>query len=246
MEKEIVAVTTFGVKGYEEYARESLELFAEHWPTKVIAFYEGDSPPNFSHEKIEYRPFFQIQGVPEFLTACSLLPALRGIRWDGVYDYNLDIFKFSRKVFAQVNVCLQHEGLVFWLDADVRLKKDVPEDFLRQLLEGVYTCYMGRPDRHPFYTETGFLGFDTTHPVNEKFMRTYEGLYKSGVVIELKGRHDCYVYDIIREQSFAPGRNLAEGTTGIHVMPQTCLHEYMYHLKGPRKSGQKLDPAEAK
>lgn len=237
--KEIVAVTTFSEQNYSEYARMSLELFAEHWPTKVIAYFEGETLPDFRHENIEYRPFYSIPHVPEFLTACSLLPALRGITWNGTYDYNLDVFKFCRKVFAQVNVALQHKGLMFWLDADLRLKKSVPEEFLHSLLEGVYTCYLGRADRHPFYTETGFVGFDTTHPVNEQFMTVYDRIYKSGAVIELKGRHDCYVYDIVREQSSAPGRNLAEGTQGIHVMPQTCLAEYMEHLKGPRKTGEK-------
>ena len=238
-QKEIVAVTTFSEKNFAEYARLSLELFAEYWPTKVIAYFEGETLPDFRHEKIEYRPFYSIPGVPEFLTACSLIPALQGIRWDGVYDYNLDVFKFCRKVFAQVNVGLQHKGLMFWLDADVRLKKSVPEEFLNSLLENVYTCYLGRADRHPFYTETGFLGFDTTHTINQKFMSVYDRIYKSGAGIELKGRHDCYVYDIVREQSSAPGRNLAEGTGGIHVMPQTILAEYMEHLKGARKTGEK-------
>jgi len=230
----MVVVTCFSQEGYEETGRKSLETFVKYWPCKIIAYHEGPEP-DFRHEKIEYRPFYQIPGVIGFLDYLLTIPQANGVviqNGQERYNYNYDIWKFCRKMFAQYDVLENYHGKVFWLDNDVITKKEVPEEFLNGLFKKKHLVFLGRKG---FHTETGFVGFDTEHEDFPEFFKRYIACLKQGIVFSLPRWHDCEVFDWARE---GKGRDLSlfwkEGDP-LGVWNKTILKRYMDHFKGQRK-----------
>lgn len=227
----MIAVTTFSKTGYETYGRTFLETFVKYWPCKIIVYYE--SRPDFEHERIEYRNFFEIPPVPAFYTYLKSIPGTNG-QADGKYDYNKDAWKFTRKVFAQIDVLQDHKGKVFWLDADIETKKPVTEKWLDTLFDGKALSFLGREG---LYTETGFVGFDTEHPNFPEFLERYTNCLRKGIFLTLPRWHDCQIFDWARE---GRGRNLSPFYDGhLDVFPKSVLGKYMIHNKGNRKYGVK-------
>lgn len=236
----MIAVTTFSRTGYETYAKEMLESAVENWPTKLIVYTEY--PIDFRHEKIEERNFFDIPHTQNFYQYLKATPLTHGMTPKG-YNYNYDAWKFTRKVFAQYDVLKDYDGKVFWLDADVRFKKPVPVEFLDGLFEGNPLAFLGRKG---FYTETGFIGFDTQRPRFHDFLDKYIGCLRHGIVFTLPRWHDCEVFDWARNQTGIEERNLSPffeipenkrmSLEELDVFKRSVLGEYMDHLKGGRKN----------
>ena len=145
-------------------------------------------------------------------------------------------------MFAQLDVLKDDPGFVFWLDADVVLNQPVPEEFLRGLLDYYALAYLGREG---FYTETGFIGFNTAHESFKAFRQKYEDCYRRGIILTLQRWHDCEAFDWARAQIAYVGNNLSEfyrhKQTALHVLPKTVLAPYMVHEKGGRKFNEKND-----
>ncbi len=227
----MIAVTTFSKEGYKTYGRNMLESFVKHWPCDIVVYYE-DEMPDFEHEKILYLRFFDITHVVTFYNYIRDNPAARGIFEDG-YDYNFDVWKFSRKMFCQFQAIANHKGKVFWLDADTITHKDVPEEFLEDLFDDRCLVYLGREG---FYTETGFVGFDTEHEDIEPFLDKYVDTLKKGLIFTLERWHDCQAFDYAREG--ISGVNLSDWWKqgkALDVLTKTVLAEYLIHNKGDRK-----------
>lgn len=233
----MIAVTSFSQTGYEKYGKRMLESAIKHWPTEIIVYHEGKEP-DLKHEKISYRNLFDITGIVPFLQHIQNVPKAHG-KWEGGYDYNFDCWKFCRKVFAQLAVLKGDDhDKVFWLDADLEFKKDVPEYFLNGLLpSAVAVAYLGRTG---WYTETGFVGFNKQSHRFDDFIRCYEECYRKGIIFTLRRWHDCEAFDWARAKSEVTGHNLSmfyiNGKTDIDVLSQSVLAEYMTHHKGPSKN----------
>lgn len=230
----MIVVTCFSEKGFEETGRESLKSFVKYWPCRIIAYHEGPEP-DLVHPNIEYRPFFDIDGVRAFLGHLLDIPRSNGVvDKDGkaMYNYNYDIWKFCRKLFAQYDVLQEHHGKVFWLDNDVITKKKIPEKFLSDLFEDKHLVFLGRKK---FHSETGFVGFDTNHDAFPAFLVRYIDCIRRGIVFSLPRWHDCAVFDWARNEE---GKDLSEfwrKNDCLDVWPKTVLGEYMVHFKGSRK-----------
>ena len=230
----MIAVTCFSQKGYEETGRRSLQSFVENWPIKIIAYYE-ELEPDFKHPNIEYRPFYLIPGVVGFLDYLMSVPQSNGVviqNGKERYNYNYDIWKFCRKMFAQYDVLEKEKGKVFWVDNDVITKKPVPKEFLENLFENEALVFLGRDG---FHTETGFVGFDTKHEDFPKFFERYVKVLKQGIIFSLKRWHDCEAFDWARE---GKGKDLSpfwKKKDPLSVWNKTVLKEYMDHFKGNRK-----------
>ena len=117
-------VTTFSKTGYEKYAHKTLETMREHLPGEVIVYSEFPLKDS--------RNFFEIEGVVSFYNNIKNVPICRGITNKG-YNYNYDVWKFSRKMFAQWDVLKDYKGKVFWVDADCYVRKPPPKEFLEGL-----------------------------------------------------------------------------------------------------------------
>lgn len=222
----MIGVSTFAATApYKDHFLKQID----NWPGKIILYLEA--PIDFEHEKLEKRNFFQIPGVTQFLTNIKQVPQAMGIMENGVYNYNFDLWKFCRKMFCQFDA-FKEGGKVFWLDADLELKKPIPEEFLEALFQGSPLTYLGREG---FYTETGFVGFDTTHDDFTDFEERYINILKTGGVFKLKGWHDCYCFDYAKQDL---GRNLTphwKKGDDLNVIKNSPLKDYFFHHKGNRK-----------
>lgn len=232
-----IAVTTFSASSYDLYAKRMLESCV-NWPSKIIAYVESDVE---LPEWIEKRSFFGIEGVMNFYQNIKHVPACHGRTRDG-YNYNFDVWKFSRKMFAQWDVLKNHQGKVFWLDADIIVEKPVTEDFLVSLFDNQGLCFL---EREGLYTETGFVGFDTEDGKFKDFLRYYMGFLRHGWFMRHPRWHDCEAFDFARRNSGISGNNLSPffripkdrqmSLEDLDVFSKSVLGEYLTHHKGGRK-----------
>jgi hypothetical protein len=147
------------------------------------------------------------------------------------YNYNYDIWKFCRKMFAQFDA-FKSGGKVFWLDGDTEFTKDISEDYLEKMFDDEPLVLFGREG---FYCETGFVGFDTEHKDFAGILERYIDTLQKGIAFSLKGWHDCYCLDYARE---GKGKDLTKGWKpgdSLHVVPKSDLGKYLIHRKGNRK-----------
>ncbi len=230
----ITGVTTFSHKIWEQYAAANIKGWADKWPGKIIAYHEDAIPADLP-KSIRRRNLCQQQDAMRALKWAEQMPFLKGEMPNGEYNYNFNFHKFSRKVFAITDALAQTTGgIVYWLDADLEMVKPIPESFLREQVEGVYTAYLGRKD-FP-HTETGIVAYDTNHEWNERFPAMYRAMFSQCSVLGLPGFHDCWGYDyLVGNDHGIPARNLTADAPGVNVFPQSPFGEYMRHHKGPKK-----------
>lgn len=226
-------VTTFHPDGYERYGREMLETAVENYPGDILVYYE--EKPAFHHEKVEYKPLSGVHGHDQFIAYCNRNPVFSG-KVLGGYTYTYDAVRFCHKAFAQFDALQNNDGKVFWVDADTVFKKPIPPRFLADIFDGNALALLQRPG---FYTETGFVGFDTRAQGFELFLAKYIDMYRRGLVFTLPGWHDCYALDAAVELSQVPVKNLSPDfefhNTPLDVIETSVLGEYLDHKKGNRK-----------
>ena len=238
----MLAITSFSQSGFEKYGRKLLESI-DNWPGDIVVYYEV-SPPDFKHPKIEYKNLFFIEeaGVPicaNFLQYIRDIPLAHGQTENG-YNYNYDLWKFCRKVFAQWDILRNHTGQAFWLDADCIIKKPVALSQLEELFDEKGLALLGRTG---FYTETGVVGFDTRNEKFGEFLQTYIDFLRKGKVFLLPRWHDCEMLDWARDLSGISWNNLSPffefkeqiSLDEMDVLPKTKLGEFIKHNKGHLK-----------
>lgn len=211
----------------------------KNWPTKLIIY--SEFPLEIDNDKIEVRDFFAIPNANNFLTYIKNVPMAFGKVNNG-YDFNHDLWRFSRKLFAQYDVLQEHKGKVFWLDADLFIRKPISEDYLESLFNGSPLVFFGREE---LYTETGFVGFDTEYDRFNVFLENYINCLKKGIVFQLPRWQDCEVFDWARKQTGYEERNMSKffkippdgkmKRSDLDVIHKSILGEYILHYKGNRK-----------
>ncbi len=233
-------VTSFTEKGYNLYGKNFIESFKRHWKgVNLVVYYEGDKLLEPDWHYID-----EVEGLSDWMDSISKFPMMSGDMGDGTYNIQLDA-RMVRKPFIQAHACNTYGGKVFWVDADVFTFADVPETFLDDVLpDDKFCCHLGRDGwEFPDYTESGFLGFNTEHPLYQSFFGAYMAVFKSGLVFTFDSWHDCYGFDAARHHFKAPEQfvNLA-----AHIKPDVTNHpfvnsvlgQYMDHRKGPRKQSR--------
>ena len=225
-------ITSFSQEGYEQYARAGLESFVKHWPGKIVVYYE-QTRPEFDDPKIEWRNLFDDQDCVALCAWTMSVPFLCGDMPDGAFNYHYNLHKFGRKGFAILDSLARDKGHVFWFDADTMMLKDIPQHFLADMLDGVYTCYLGREDAP--HSETGFVGWNTGDPANDLFVKAWRSMYVDKTVLALPGFHDCWSYDHLVRNLDVTANNLTPDAVGADVFPQSPIGEYAVHHKGPAK-----------
>lgn len=251
----MIAITTFSATGYQQYGKRMLESVIENWPSNIIVYTE--STIDLKHEKIEERDFFSIPGVQAYYQYLKNVPVAHG-KVNGSYNYNFDAWKFTRKVFAQYDVLQGYNGKAFWIDADCVITKPIVED-----LEGTgqyyeldafmpSDCGISFLGREGFYTETGFIGFNTEAEGFKDFLDKYIGCLRRGVLFKLPRWHDCEAFDWARSFNHCKENNLSpwfdlskfpkneKGQAKVEledldVISKSVLGPYITHFKGPRK-----------
>jgi len=244
----VIAVTTFAPKHWDVYAMDMLKSFSEHWPGEIHCYV--DEKPAMEFPKVTYKLLRKVHGHEPFLQYCAAMSqsackkmgveygmkndVTRGLI-DGNYAYTYDAVRFCHKVFAQLDTLRRNKGKVFWIDADSIALKPIPEEFLESIFNGATLSILSRPG---FYTETGFVGFDTEGDRFKDFLGAYERVYSKGILFTLPGWHDCYALDHAINESQVPYNDLVGGWElgdKLEVMENTVLGEYIHHKKGNQK-----------
>ena len=183
--------------------------------------------------KLVWANLFDDKSLLNVLGWAARIPLCQGLMPDKTYNYHRDVWKFCRKTFAVRLAMANWTGPLFWLDADVRFDKPVPEDVVNRLIARHAIAYLGRKDAP--HSECGFIGFDTSRQDVRDFIERWAGAYVDGSVFDLPGWHDCWVFDALLKSTRIPANNLTELVSGWSVFESSVIGKYGIHLKGALK-----------
>lgn len=234
-----VVVTSFTEKGYQQYGKEFIRTFMEHWPksVKLVVYYEGT---NLRHD------WKSINEVPNWSAWMKLIAPFQLMQGaiDNQYDIRYDA-RTNRVIFMQNHALRTFKGKVYWIDGDVITHAPVTEKFLDDVLpDDKMCCYLGRGNWYD--SETGFIGFNYNHPSCEHFLKVEENCLFSGIVFALPRWWDMTVFDWAREAFCAMDPKLKNEFVDLAAdLPRGTMHPFinsvigsvMDHLKGQRKGG---------
>jgi hypothetical protein len=245
-------VTSFNEAGYKRYGEAFIETFLKYWSPSVrlTVYYEGENFP-FTHG-LSWRPYEEVEHLADFHKQLTF-PIMHGIVGNK-YDINYDA-RQGRSAFIISHAMKKYGGKVFWIDADTVTTAHVPETFLDDLLhDDAFCCYLGRDGW--YFTEIGFIGFNSSHPIAGRFRKNWISLFMSGTIFTQApsydekggylggGWHDSHSFDCIRRvvgngpEFVNLAADLPFGT--MHPQINSILGRYMAHLKGDRKDTKKL------
>ena len=240
-------VTSFSNAGFEKYGRKFIQTFNQYWPQEVelYIYHEGIMDALFLDHHA-----YDIFDVPECShfsrryhedTLANGRVIDKPYPWkkkcvDDKYNFRYDAYKFSKKVFAILDVMNKvKEGKLFWVDADIVTFAPVTISFLDNLLSNdCDTCYLGRSNGG--HSECGFVGYNLDNTVTWSFIDYFAWVYSSSEVFKYKEWHDSYIYDKVREHMKSILTEYCIPSTGRgHVFINSILGSVMDHLKGDRK-----------
>ena len=150
-------------------------------------------------------------------------------------EFDVDVVRFSHKVYAAVDALMDYEGIGVWIDADCVPYKSVTEEMVAKWLNNAYiACFQ----RAGFYTETGLWIVDGSQPVHKPFMTVWKRWYDQDKFPALPGWTDCHTLDATIHLSKSKVENLSgEFGSLSHPMAKTEIGRYIDHCKGDRKRG---------
>ena len=233
-------VTTFALDGYYDHGKRLIESLDRYLPSDVqIYVYLDAALPLPGNARVHYVNMLRAcPDMIEFKTRHGGNPRANGELPTG-HDYRFNAVKFCHKVFSLTHAARTVEAdALYWIDADSVMFRNAGHGFLDSLLpKGAYTSYLGRRSMH---TETGFIAFDLTHPMNGEFMDFMQRIYTEDLLFQLPEWHDCYVYDAVRKYYESKGQIVAADLRAdIYIDHQPFINSPLGacvdHLIGPRR-----------
>jgi hypothetical protein len=235
------AITTCNHAQWLAHGQTMAATFDRHWPPeiKLTVYAEG-----FSGDRNGRVRFVNLDQAAPWLAPwkAALTPAQRGITPQG-YRYRWDAAKFAHKVAALGAAVSEHEGILAWLDADIRSHADVTIAWLEALMPA--EADVAWLDRHGRYPETGALLFRL--PRVAKVLRRIVMAYQDGQIFKLREWHDAYVIGNMIGTAEALGEIGVASLSGDarmvhHPLAAGPLGSRLDHLKGARKiAGRSLE-----
>lgn len=227
-------VTTYNPAHWSLYVERNIESWARHIPAEIVVYQEDDRP--IDNLKVVRRKLLDVPGLARFQHGIRDFKPAHG-KFGAAYDYNFDAWKFSRKVYAQWDAAQEDTDILVWLDSDVFVTDDIPNDLWRVLLDGQAIATYQRPWYH---SETGIVLWNQRHSANVAFWRAYRGIYDDGMIFRFStGWHDCWALDACVENLKTPVSNLTTVDQGhgdgLEVVSTSILGDYLRHDKGNRK-----------
>lgn len=238
-------VTTWGPKGWTEYAERCARSLAEHWPRhdELVAYVEK----KVELPRWEQRDLNSCEGLKEFLAWCEDHPEARGAApvggWgrkanETGYSWQHDAAKFCRQLFVPEHASSDMEDgdVLIWLDADVLAHQAIPEGIVDEMLEGHDLAYVGRSRG----TECGFWAVRLKKETRA-FLYHLPEMYRSHDVFKMREWHSGRVFDEVRQRCELFGMTAISVGDGSNRHPwfSTPIGRYTDHLKGPRKRMEK-------
>ena len=245
-------ITSFNEILFQNYGKRMVEEFSENsdGTASLTVMYEGVQIPDLCLKNVKFI-YFNHPGHYDFLKKFGHLKEARGLRVkilpnDQVsfsHDYKFDAVRFSFKIFSllQAYEILKPSGYFAWIDADIRcLKKFGLNDLLNFFPENdQLMSYLGRDNFPPngAYSECGFLGFNSNHPLLLEFLNRMAEIYQNGEIFTHKQWHDSWIWDQTRlefESRAIKFKNISGAASKTeHPFINTALGIIFDHLKGP-------------
>lgn len=221
----MLLVSSLGREQYRQYGKKMLRTLSEKSTLPVRVYTEDDlTIPN-----VEVKSLHDVPGWREFVEDTQHIEA---------QTYLFQAQRFCHKVYAQLDAFESRHRYVVWLDADVVVKKEFGEKFIKKLLNGQMCAFLGRSQS---YTETGFIAFDTHHPDFPEFKERYRNWYDLRYIFTLPYWIDCMAFDASKHE--LSQNNLTPNARGMmDVFAQSELKDYFDHDKGLRKHRRGNEP----
>lgn len=247
LEETVSVITSCSLGGWNAYGQKGVMSMLEHWP-KEITFHlvsEDTLPIECTKKWTQGQPnrliFWNLneyEPAREFYTrhATNMRAQGKESRNRSAYDFRLDAYRFSKKVFALRMVSRNMQGgRLLWLDADTHTLYPVPLELLRRLPpDKHHIAFLDRPGYH---SECGFVGYNLNYTNTQGFLERFAQLYASDEVFKLKEWHDSWVFDWLRKHMAADIRGYAiPHKNRSHPFVYSELGQYCDHLKGNRKA----------
>lgn len=239
----IGVVTSWGPKGWDEYAWKFVETFGKLWPADVRLhlYWEGERPQGLCRpgvDLLETEPCkgWLRQNEHDQVMKGRVLnePRRWAEKWQKAgYNFKFDAYKFARKVFAMHHAAkMMVKGKLFWIDADVVTKDTPPRSLFDELLsDDVNLCLLERPG---WYPECGFVGMNLNRVGTWHFLGMLEDEYVSGGFREYREWHDSYLIEKVAWKAGSRVKAIPNNSRG-QPFDHSVLGKYMTHYKGARK-----------
>tara|TARA_X000001382_G_scaffold41069_1_gene27558 strand:- start:63 stop:905 length:843 start_codon:yes stop_codon:yes gene_type:complete len=234
-----IICSTFNERLYEIYAHELIQTW--HETSQLLDMhifcedgFIGPQVENQAGAKLHWHNLFDLE--PD----CKAFVE-RNRHRDSKGKFYLDGVRFSYKVFAQ-NAARKFGDRVFYIDADTKFCKQIKlEHYDRILPKDKFIAFYDRP---PTYTESGFIAFDNTKSIADKFYKLYLDWYKTDKLYEgFKGIlnnfgfTDCHAFDGARKVlNLDKEQQILGDGKKMHIMARDpLLNTHIDHRKGNRK-----------
>lgn len=248
-------VTSFNLDGYELYGKKMLDGFLEFWPEGDIWVYAENFGevlvPEERHvdPRIRWIDLWKVPQVAYFVDWLSERPIFKGETPDGKKNYKLNIYKFCRKSFAQMDAAEDFDGTLVWIDGDVETVDDVPMSWLEGFIADKAMCYMGRSKWHLC---ASFLMWDMSRQEAKDFFSAYKDAYLKGYVFALPEWHDSFIVEVLMNSLDIPRNNISAdidlpGPFNVFDLVfrgrARHLKGALKHMEGPLRYRQLIDIA---
>lgn len=233
-------VTSFNSSMYSSFGRSLMESWVKHLPKdcKVTCWIEGPYPRDLPQDR---RFIFRMIDTQElFKSFVSNYGNVSVPKVAPGNEFRFRYMSFWFKVFGLTQTFLEEQYVrnetVIWLDADVRLQKDLTEETLAAIQGESDITWLDRDV--PWYAiESGFMMFKRS-PVATMFMIELQNIYLTGYLFDLQEWHDGFVLKALskmyRQRLLI--RNLNEQPTNRDAFKTSILNGYMEHYKGNLKT----------
>jgi len=236
--------TTFNKDIYDFSGKHLIESIKNHAPTtKIIAYKEFDEDINVESVDIRAIPALQ-QVINDNLDIIHESFGGHATEFNKEAFWNTRWPGWFRKVVMAHHAIYnnQHENYLIFVDSDIRFKKQITTDVLRDLMNdkpiGIIQGY--RPQ-----VESGIIVLDAQHNASRKFYTYFMNCFLSGNFRSYKRWDDIYVmtkiinscppawfHDFAKNQQPQKHTNSNGHTTNNQIIPFSELQQYIEHDKG--------------
>lgn len=227
-------ITSWGPKGWDLYGKNFLES-TRLWEKGISleVYVDGmDVNDILGHTSVplQVKALEDVEGFNEFRNQHK---DKNGITPEG-YNYRLDAYKFSAKVFA-LHDAAKVDAPFIWLDADVVTHSPLTLDWLHSICKPSIT-HLGRKGIN--YSETGFIYFEGVEA--RTLIADLYDIYMSGEIFNYQEWTDAFVFERVlqlHKLHDLTTHNLVDPDyVGLDAFANSPLKDVFTHLKGDRKN----------
>ena len=237
----IAVVTTFSDFGFDIYAKNMLLSAIDHLECDIYAYYENKYLDDDRINNIKISD--NVREIGEFKKRHWNNMVVKGTQqshktpWkkkdlQNGYSFRYDAWKFCNKPLVMNDAINRiNADIIYWIDADVVVKRCVPNLFFTNLLDDCDITFLGRNNYH---SECGFVGYS----VNDKTIRFCDELgkmYSEDKFLDEREWHDSYLFDVVRHKMNLKENNLTGTLKKSNVFDECVVGDYFSHLKGNMK-----------